>query len=166
MYEYVFESIGSRREVNVVDSHSTARRLWFSCGPPPGPAFGTKRKYSAVLATTAFWTHLSSPCVHMCISGDSFCVRVRVRECVHVCCSTPLCCTLCPWYFKVFWPHVMSVCWISRLQLRGVEWGNPCGGQEEWGERKERRVIEGFRVILRPRMAVSTCLHNLLKLII
>lgn len=46
-------------------------------------------------------------------------------------------------------------------------WENPYRAQErqeEWGERKARRVIEGFRVILRPKMAVSTCLHNLLEL--
>lgn len=39
-------SMAPLREVSVVASHSTACRLWFSCGPPPGPTFGTQRKYT------------------------------------------------------------------------------------------------------------------------
>lgn len=61
----------------------------------------------------------------------------------------------------------MSVRCISRLQLDDRSERTRTEDrkrQEEWGERKARRVIEGFRVILRPRMAVSTCLHNLLEL--
>lgn len=103
--------------------------------------------------------------VRTCVFWVHICVWISVCACMGN--SAPLCCTLCPWYFKAFWPHVMSVRCISKLQLDDRSERNPYGGQErqeEWGERKARRVIEGFRAILRPRMAVSTCLHNLLEL--
>lgn len=52
-------SMAPLREVSAAASRSTACRLWWSCGPPPGPAFGTRRKkkkkkkiHPAVLAPT------------------------------------------------------------------------------------------------------------------
>lgn len=111
---------------------------------------------------------ISGPVLHWfvctCVFWVMACVWVSV--CVRMCYTAPQCCPLCPWYFKSFWPLFTCVLYFQAA-VRWPEWENPCGGQErqeEWGERKARRVIEGFRVILRPRMAVSTCLHNLLQL--
>lgn len=83
----------------VVQLWSTARPYIWNTENTPG-----------VLAPSVCWTRLSSVCVYTCV----FWVHIL---CVRVCNSPPLCCTLCPWYFKSFWPHVMSVRCISRLQL-------------------------------------------------
>lgn len=60
----------------------------------------------------------------------------------------------------------MSAHCISRLKLddrRERTHGEDRKGEGDEG-RGERRVIEGLRVIFRPRMAVSTCLRNLPEL--
>lgn len=66
--------------------------------------------------------------------------------------------TLCPLvFFKAPWPPVGQSGAREPKRRAGK-----AGGMRR--ERKAKRVIEGFRVILRLRMAVSTCLHNLLEL--
>ncbi len=62
-------SMAPLREVSVVASHSTACRLWFSCGPPPGPTFGTQRKYTRGTCSHCF---LDPSFIGLCV----FCVHL------------------------------------------------------------------------------------------
>lgn len=100
-------SMAPLREVCVVASHSTACRLWFSCGAPPGPTFGTQRKYSSGPCSHRLGTRLSSVCVRVCILDGRLCGCVIVS--VRTCNGAELCCTLCPLYFKAFWPPTLRV---------------------------------------------------------
>ena len=70
------------REASVVDSYSTACRLWFSCGWP-GPTFGTQRKY----------THgaRSAPALY----GQAFLDQSVISVCVCVCVCVWVCVCVC-----------------------------------------------------------------------
>lgn len=129
-------SMAPLREVSVVASHSTACQLWFSCGAPPGPTFGTQRKYTSGTCSHRLWTHLSTVCVRVCILDGRLCGCVIVS--VRTCNGAELCCTLCPLYFKAFWPHdVMSARGISRLQSDEQSERTQTEGRKGW--RNEER---------------------------
>lgn len=82
MYVCVCVSMAPLREVSVVASHSTACRLWFSCGPPPGPTFGTQRKYTRGTCSHCF---LDPSFIGLCVLVYFGCTFVCVCACVIVC---------------------------------------------------------------------------------
>lgn len=106
-------SMAPLREASVVASHSTSCRLWFNCGPPPVPTFGTQRKYTRGthshcfldpsfigLCTCVFWAGVGLKCARTC---------VIVRH--YVVLSAPN-------ILKLFGsPSCVCACFISRLQL-------------------------------------------------
>lgn len=90
----VYVSMAPLREVSVVASHSTACRLWFSCGPPPGPTFGAQRKYTRGACSHSF---LDPSFIGLRTLVYFGCIFMYLRMCN----AAPLCC-------------------ISRLQLTVV----------------------------------------------
>lgn len=98
-------SMAPLREVCVVASHSTACRLWFSCGAPPGPTFGTQKIPQWYSLPPSLDPSLIGLCASVyfgwtCVCG---CVIVSVRACN----GAELRCTLCPLYFKAPWPPTL-----------------------------------------------------------